>query len=68
MNKKVYISRLSSFLPNAPVDNDEMENILGYVGGHPSRIELFLACSYWDGILIFRCHYLNHQNPNDKAL
>ncbi len=39
MNKKVYISRLSSFLPNAPVDNDEMENILGYVGGHPSRIK-----------------------------
>ena len=33
MNRKVYISRLSSFLPNAPVDNDEMENILGYVGG-----------------------------------
>ncbi|WP_348768705.1 StlD/DarB family beta-ketosynthase [uncultured Bacteroides sp.] len=39
MSKKVYISRLSSFLPNAPVDNDDMENILGYVGGHPSRIK-----------------------------
>ena len=26
MNRKVYISRLSSFLPNAPVVNDEMEN------------------------------------------
>jgi len=39
MNRKVYISRLSSFLPNAPVANDEMENILGYVGGCPSRIK-----------------------------
>lgn len=39
MNKKVYISKLSSFLPNEPVTNDEMENILGYVGGHSSRIK-----------------------------
>lgn len=39
MNKKVYISKLSTFLPNEPVMNDEMENILGYVGGHSSRIK-----------------------------
>lgn len=39
MNKKVYISKLSSFLPNEPVANDEMENILGYVGGRSSRIK-----------------------------
>lgn len=39
MDKKVYISRLSSFLPNQPIANDEIEAVLGYVGGRPSRIK-----------------------------
>lgn len=34
---KVYITGTSAFLPNAPVGNEEMENILGVVGGRPSR-------------------------------
>ena len=34
---KVYITGTSTFLPNAPVGNDEIENILGMVGGKPSR-------------------------------
>ena len=34
---KVYITRSSAFLPNAPVDNDNIENVLGMVGGRPSR-------------------------------
>ena len=33
----VYITDLAAFLPNAPVDNRSMENILGMVGGVPSR-------------------------------
>lgn len=33
----VYITRTASFLPNAPVDNDSMEQILGQVGQRPSR-------------------------------
>ncbi|MBU0680782.1 MAG: beta-ketoacyl-ACP synthase III [Proteobacteria bacterium] len=37
MIKKVYISEVSSFLPNAPVSNDEMEAVLGMVGNLPSR-------------------------------
>jgi 3-oxoacyl-[acyl-carrier-protein] synthase-3 len=38
MNKKnVYITASSSFLPNKPITNDEMESILGYVAGKPSR-------------------------------
>ncbi len=37
MTKKVYISEISSFLPNAPVANDEMEEVLGMVGNLPSR-------------------------------
>jgi 3-oxoacyl-[acyl-carrier-protein] synthase III len=35
--KEVYITRLSKFLPNEPVGNDEMESILGLVDGKPSR-------------------------------
>lgn len=35
--KDVYITRLSKFLPNKPVGNDEMEGILGMVDGKPSR-------------------------------
>jgi 3-oxoacyl-[acyl-carrier-protein] synthase III len=33
----VYIVQTSVFLPNDPVDNDAMENILGQVGHRPSR-------------------------------
>jgi 3-oxoacyl-[acyl-carrier-protein] synthase-3 len=33
----VYITRLSKFFPNDPVSNDEMESVLGMIGGKPSR-------------------------------
>ena len=33
----VYITSTAAFLPNAPVDNEEMERILGQVGVRPSR-------------------------------
>ncbi len=33
----VYITRLSKYLPNAPVSNEEMEAVLGMVNGKPSR-------------------------------
>ena len=39
MGKNVYITNLSSFLPNEPVENDAMEDVLGYIGGHSSRIK-----------------------------
>jgi len=35
--RQVYITRLSKYLPNEPVSNDEMEGILGMVNGKPSR-------------------------------
>jgi 3-oxoacyl-[acyl-carrier-protein] synthase-3 len=35
--KSVYITDISVFLPNAPVDNDNMERVLGQVGSRPSR-------------------------------
>lgn len=33
----VFITDLAAFLPNAPVDNDRMEEVLGMVGQLPSR-------------------------------
>ena len=33
----VYITRTSAALPNAAVENDDMEAVLGQVGGRPSR-------------------------------
>jgi len=35
--RPVYITRLSKFLPNAPVSNDEMENVLGMVSEKTSK-------------------------------
>jgi 3-oxoacyl-[acyl-carrier-protein] synthase III len=32
-----YITRTSACLPNAPVENDAMEAVLGQIGPHPSR-------------------------------
>ncbi|MEJ7643562.1 MAG: beta-ketoacyl-ACP synthase III [Chryseolinea sp.] len=37
MNRSVYITRLASFLPNNPVSNDEMENILGLINEQSSK-------------------------------
>lgn len=33
----VYINKIGKFLPNEPVSNEQMESILGMVGGIPSR-------------------------------
>ena len=35
--KDVYITRVSKFLPNNPVDNSQIEERLGYINGKPSR-------------------------------
>lgn len=37
MTQNVYITDLASFFPNKPVKNEEMEDILGMIGGKPSR-------------------------------
>lgn len=34
---EVYITRLAKFLPNRPVENDQMEEFLGLVDGKPSK-------------------------------
>lgn len=38
MNKNVYVTQTSSFFPNEPVSNDDMEKFIGMVGGKPSRV------------------------------
>jgi 3-oxoacyl-[acyl-carrier-protein] synthase-3 len=35
--RPVYITRLSKYLPNEPIANDEMESVLGMVSGKPSK-------------------------------
>jgi len=35
--KDVYITRTSSFFPNSPVSNEEMEEVIGQIGGKSSR-------------------------------
>ncbi|MCG2460190.1 beta-ketoacyl-ACP synthase III [Flavobacteriaceae bacterium F89] len=35
--KDVYINRISKFLPNEPVDNDHMEEKLGFINGKTSK-------------------------------
>lgn len=37
MRTEVFLTRTGSFLPFAPVSNDEIESVLGMVGGKPSR-------------------------------
>ena len=37
MSTEVFLTRTASYLPLAPVSNDEMEAVLGMVGGRPSR-------------------------------
>ena len=37
MTGKAYITELSAFLPNAPIENDRMEDVLGMINGKPSR-------------------------------
>ena len=37
MSIDVYLTRTASFLPLEPVGNDDMEKVLGMVGGKPSK-------------------------------
>ena len=41
----VYINRIAAFLPNAPVSNEQMEQVLGMVGGTPSRVRKMILRS-----------------------
>ncbi len=41
----VYINHIAAFLPNKPVNNDEIEQILGMVGNVPSRVRKMILRS-----------------------
>ena len=41
----VYINRIAAFLPNAPVENDQIEQILGQIGELPSRVRKMILRS-----------------------
>ena len=45
---EVYITRAAKFLPNAPVNNDEMEDVLGAINGTPSAARNYVL--YLNGI------------------
>lgn len=38
MTQTVYLTRTSSYFPNQPVYNDEIEDFIGKIGGVPSRV------------------------------
>jgi len=37
LKNNAYITQTSAFLPNSPISNDEIESVLGMIGGQPSR-------------------------------
>lgn len=39
MSLEVFITKTSSYFPNNPVGNDEMEEYLGLIDDHPSRVK-----------------------------
>ena len=41
----VYINRVGVFMPNQPIDNDHMEQVLGMVGEMPSRVRKMILRS-----------------------
>ncbi|RUM46570.1 MAG: hypothetical protein DSY80_01925 [Desulfocapsa sp.] len=45
MSQQVYITHIASFLPNDPVSNEDMETILGEIGGRPSRAKKLILRS-----------------------
>lgn len=38
MNTPIYITAISKFLPNSPVENEDMEQYLGLINSKPSRV------------------------------
>jgi len=45
MTNSVYINDIAAFLPNEPVDNSEIEAVLGQVGDRPSRAKKLILRS-----------------------
>ena len=56
MEQKVFITKVSAFLPNEPVLNEDMESYLGKIGGIPSRVKKW----YQKAILRSGCRTEHH--------
>ncbi len=63
--RPVYITRLSKYLPNDPVTNDQMEQILGMVGGKPSKARAIILRN--NGIKTRYYAYKNGQSTHSNA-
>jgi 3-oxoacyl-[acyl-carrier-protein] synthase-3 len=61
----VYITRLSKFLPNAPVSNNEMEGVLGLINGKPSRARSLVLRN--NGIKSRHYAWLNGHRTHNNA-
>ncbi|WP_232523936.1 hypothetical protein [Porphyromonas gingivalis] len=66
MEKKVYINRIASYLPNKPISNDEMEDYIGMIGGKPSRVRSIVLrqrefdIKEWHNTLVISVFYFPH--------
>jgi 3-oxoacyl-[acyl-carrier-protein] synthase-3 len=64
MTVDVFLTRTAAFLPFEPVGNDEMESLLGMVGGQPSRARRMILRS--NGIQ--RRHYAIDRATGEPAM
>ena len=64
MKTEVFINRTAAYLPFAPVGNDDIESVLGLVGGKPSRARQIVLRS--NGIL--QRHYAIDRATGEPAM
>ncbi|MGC3961883.1 MAG: beta-ketoacyl-ACP synthase III [Rhodocyclaceae bacterium] len=64
MSTEVFITRTASFLPFEPVGNDEIESVLGMIGGKPSRARRIVLRS--NGIR--QRHYAIDRSTGEPAM
>lgn len=63
--RNAYINKVASFLPNAPINNEEMEDYIGLIGEKPSRVRSIVLRQ--DGIrtryyALDKGHKMTHSN------
>ena len=60
MSNQVFINKIAKFLPNNPIENDEMEDYLGFLNGKRSRVKSIILRNNQ----IKRRHYARDKNGN----
>lgn len=66
-SKSVYITGIASFLPNSPIENNQIEEYIGMIGGQPSRVRSIVLRQ--NGILaryygLNKNHEITHSNAS----